>query len=159
MHLGHIKPAIAGDAKTRLQTGLIAGTSILTLDGVLPVEHLAPGDRVVTRDSGMAILKAVRVRKTTARMVRIKAGTLGTTRPEGDVVLPADQGILIRDWRAKAIYGEDQAIVPAEQLIDGEFISEHSPAAQVTLFELQFESPHIVYADGLELSVSESVLA
>ncbi len=159
MHLGSIKPATAGDAATHLQTGLIAGTSILTLDGALPVEHLAPGDRIITRDSGVAILKSVRVRKTIARMVRIKAGTLGTTRPEGDVVLPADQGILIRDWRAKAIYGEERAIVPAAQLIDGEFIAELSSAAQVTLFELEFDTPHIVYADGLELSVSESVLA
>lgn len=159
MHLGSIKSATADDAATHLQTGLIAGTSILTLDGALPVKHLAPGDRVITRDSGVAVLKAVRVRKVTARMVRIKAGTLGTTRPDGDVVLPADQGILVRDWRAKAIYGEDRAIVPAAQLIDGEFIAEHSPAAQVTLFELEFDTPHIVYADGLELSVSESVLA
>ena len=144
MHLGSIKAVTTGDSRTHLDTGLIAGTSILTLEGNLPIEHLAPGDKVITRDSGVAVLKAVRVRKTVARMIRIKAGTLGTTRPEGDVVVPADQGILIRDWRAKAIYGEVQAIVPAAQLIDGEFIAEHSPAAQVTLFELEFAAPHIV---------------
>ncbi len=159
MHFGRTKPALTGDAVAHLQTGLIAGTSILTLDGALPIEHLAPGDKVITRDSGIAVLKSVRVRKDIARMVRIKAGTLGTTRPEEDVIVPADQGILIRDWRAKAVYGEERAIVPAAQLIDGEFIAEHSAAAQVTLFELEFDAPHIVYADGLELSVSESVIA
>lgn len=163
MHLGSIKAVTTGDIETRpdtrLDTGLIAGTSILTLEGALPVEHLAPGDKLITRDCGVAILKSIKVRKASARMIRIKAGTLGTTRPEGDVVLPADQGILIRDWRAKAIYGEEQAIVPAANLIDGEYIAEHSPAAQVTLFELEFDAPHIVYADGLELSVSESIIA
>lgn len=159
MHLGSIKPVATGDADTRLQTGMIAGTTILTLDGALPIEHLAPGDRVVTRDSGIAVLKAIKVRKTKARMIRIKAGTLGANRPDGEMVLPADQNILIRDWRAKAIYGQKRAVVPAAKLIDGEFISEHAPSANVTLFDLEFDTPHIVYADGLELSVSDRVNA
>lgn len=145
--------------RTFLKEGLIAGTSVLTLDGALPVEHLTPGDRIVTRDSGLVILRAVTARKATARMIRIKPHVLGNNRPKGDVVLPADQKVLLRDWRAKAIYGQKTAVVPVERLIDGQYVTEHSEASTVTLFTLELDGPHIIYADGLELSASEHVAA
>lgn len=159
MRLGPITSTSKGDVHTHSQTGMLAGTSILTLDGALPIEHLALGDRIITRDSGVAVLKAIRARKAKTRMIRIKAGTLGNSRPDGDMVLPADQKVLLRDWRAKAIYGQKNAVVPISKLIDGEFIAEHATSATVTLFELEFDAPHVIYADGLELSVSDRVKA
>ncbi len=42
-----------------LRTPAIAvGTIIYTLDGTLPVEYLAPGDRIITR-AGMRVLRAI----------------------------------------------------------------------------------------------------
>ena len=35
--------------------GLIAGTRLWTLDGEMPVQYLSPGDRIITRDTGMAV--------------------------------------------------------------------------------------------------------
>jgi len=40
-------------------TGFLAQSIILTLDGEKPVGDIKPGDRVITRDSGMALVKAV----------------------------------------------------------------------------------------------------
>ena len=131
--------------------GYAAGSIILTLDGALPVEYLSPGDRVITRDRGMAILRGVTRVERTCDMISIMAGTLGHTRPEHDTLLPADQKVLLRDWRAQALFGASQALAPAHKLIDGEFIR---PAGRqtITLFQLAFDTAHILYVDGLELA-------
>ena len=131
--------------------GLIAGSTVLTLEGALPVEHLTPGDRIITRDQGMAILRGLNRVEVTCEMVSIAAGTLGHTRPDHDTLLPADQKLLLRDWRAKALFGTAQALAPARKLIDGEFIR-HAGRQTVTLIQLEFDAPHILYVDGLELA-------
>ncbi|MEB8388032.1 Hint domain-containing protein [Rhodobacteraceae bacterium KMM 6894] len=130
--------------------GLVSGSIVLTLDGELPVEHLLPGDRVVTRDTGVAVLKSVHRHQWRGRAVRILAGSLGDTRPDRDVVLPEIQQMLVRDWRAKALFGLRQAAVPAGALLDGEYISCEGMTT-MTLHELRFETSHVIYADGLEL--------
>ncbi|UYV35862.1 Hint domain-containing protein [Rhodobacteraceae bacterium D3-12] len=131
--------------------GFAAGCSILTLDGAIPVEYLTPGDRVITRDVGMAILRGVEPIEFTCDMVSIKAGTLGHTRPEHDTLLPAMQKILLRDWRAEALFGRKQVLAPAHKLVDGEFIDD-AGCHTVTLFQLTFDAPHILYVDGLEMA-------
>ena len=80
----------------------------------------------------------------------ISAGSLGHTRPERDVTVPAGQSILIRDWRAEAIFGQKQALVPAALLADGEFVQVKENVS-MTLFEIELDQPHVIYADGLEV--------
>ena len=54
----------ADDAQDEFVRDLVdAWTKVMTLDGEMPVEFLTEGDRVTTRDTGMAVLKAVRSRK------------------------------------------------------------------------------------------------
>lgn len=137
------------------------GSKILTLDGELPVEFLSAGDRVITRDAGMALLRDVLVFETECLMVSIKAGSLGHHRPDQDTRLSSTQKILLRDWRATALTGQPQALVAAQSLIDGEFI--RAIGVQNTkLFQLVFDAAHIVYVDGLEMAcedIQEKVLA
>ncbi|MFD0860374.1 Hint domain-containing protein [Roseovarius aquimarinus] len=130
--------------------GVLSGSIILTLDGEIPVEHLMQGDRIITRDCGTATLVGVHRHTVRTRAVRILAGSLGDTRPDCDVVLPEGQQILVRDWRAEALFGLKQAAVPAHALIDGEFITSEGMTT-MTLHELQFDGAHVIYADGLEL--------
>ena len=153
-----MKPALARqDARlpslnvVEHQAGLLGGALIMTLDGEMRVSDLRPGSRVITRDSGMAVLRAVRHRRVTGRAVRIKASSLGHNRPERDATLPAGQPVLVRDWRAKALFGAEQALVPAERLVDGEFVTLHNNAT-MTLYELEFDTPHVLYVDGLEVA-------
>jgi hypothetical protein len=132
--------------------GIVAGSIIFTSDGEIPVEYLSPGDRVVTRDSGMVELRAISSRRITAPAVAIKAGSLGHTRPEHNVILPAAQHVLVRDWRAQSMFGTPHAIVQAGQLIDNEFITDLG-AREMVLFHMTFAKTHVIYADGLEISV------
>ena len=133
-------------------SGLPSDSYILTLDGEKPVSDLCAGDRVITRDCGVARVTSVSSRKCTTRAVRILAGSLGHTRPERDVILPSGQPVLIRDWRASALFGAARAaMVAAHRLIDGEFIT-NAGAQELTLYEIAFDRPHILYVDGLELA-------
>lgn len=131
--------------------GLLADSIILTLAGEMRVGDLSVGDRVITRDCGTATIKRVTQKKLTARAILIKAGSLGHTRPERDVILPPGQGILVRDWRARALFGARQALVAAHRLIDGEFITE-STTAEMRLVDIEFDRRHVLYVDGLELA-------
>ncbi|MHA6323535.1 Hint domain-containing protein [Roseivivax sp. CAU 1753] len=144
------------DSIRHMHNALAAGTSVLTLDGTMPVEYLSPGDRVITRDSGMAVLCDVIIRKGPVDAVSIRAGTFGHTRPDQDALMPATQEVLIRDWRAKALFGSDRALVPVARLVDGEFVRALGPR-EMTLVALVFDAPHIVYADGLEVAAAPPV--
>ncbi|MCA0872395.1 Hint domain-containing protein [Seohaeicola saemankumensis] len=135
------------------ETGFVTGTIVLTMDGEMPVEFLSPGDRVITRDSGMARLQTIARSTRRIRVVSIAAGSLGDTRPDQDLILPAAQQVLIRDWRAKAMFNARQALVRAEALIDGEFIRDLGEQ-DITLHQLRFAGSHIVYAGGLELAAA-----
>ena len=70
--------------------GLVAGTHLLTMDGELPVEHLTAGDRIITRDCGMAVLKRVEVSEVRVAPIVVKPGSFGHTRPsQTATILPA----------------------------------------------------------------------
>lgn len=129
--------------------GIASGTVVATLDGYLPVDFLEPGDRVVTR-AGMRVLRGVRVHRYSGPAVTIRASALGHDRPEHDLTLPAAIPVLIRDWRAGAIFGQDQAMVPAERLVDGEYLTLGNVLG-LRLYELLFDQPEVVYAEGVEL--------
>ncbi|TDL83601.1 hypothetical protein E2L08_02845 [Palleronia sediminis] len=144
-------------AKTgaRTQTGLVAGTRVMTSDGMLPVEFLEAGDRIVTRQ-GLRRLRAVSVVERTAQqVVTIRASVLGHDRPEHPLRVAADQPVVLRDWRARAMFGTDTAVVPARRLVDGDFISE-TPVARLRSFVLVFDTPQIVYAEGAEVAMGAS---
>lgn len=134
---------------------LAPGTTVLTLDGALPVEHLYPGDRLITRHGARALSAVARVRFPRGMpIVELTRNALGG-RPERDLWVPAAQRILIRDWRARALYGQAQACVPAGQLVDGEFVRLSGLAGEVTGFALRFGRPEVIYAEGLELASAD----
>jgi len=136
--------------KTTLQTGICAGTSIMTLDGETPVEHLSVGDRVITRDSGMSVIKKISASKQKMHTVHIMAGSLGHTRPDCDMVVTAGTKLHIRDWRAEALFGTASASISAERLVDGEFLTKAEPT-EMTVYHITFDREHIIYADGIEM--------
>lgn len=144
-----IRAAAEVAAPTNL-SGLCAGSIVLTLDGELPVEHLSIGDRIVSRTSGTAILRDILVTEVMMTPIRIKAGSLGHTRPDRDMLVSPEAQLHIRDWRAEALFGTPSAMVPARRLIDGEFVAEETTRV-VTLFTLVFDRAQVIYADGMEI--------
>jgi hypothetical protein len=150
--------AADGKADMLLMTGMAAGTRIRTLDGVLPVEFLEPGDRIVTR-SGARRLVAVSVRRCrVAQVVRLSASTLGHDRPEADLLLGPGQPVIVRDWRARMLYGSEVAAVPSARLTDGEDVLRET-RRQVLLYTLRFAEDEVIWAEGVEIACAAVTVA
>lgn len=130
--------------------GLSAGTRVLTADGELPVEYLCPGDRVITR-SGLRVLRTVEAQRLSGRMLRVCRGTLGYDRPDRDALIAPGTGVLLRDWRAQALYGTPQAVVPLARLADGRHVRQVAVTDQ-PVFRLAFDAAEVIYADGMEIA-------
>lgn len=150
MHPDIIETTTAQAVVSERTCGLISGTGIYTAEGVIPVEYLTAGDRIITRDNGVVRLRALRRGRVTIRPVVVKAGSLGFEAGEADIAVPPLAKLHIRDWRAKTMKKAATANIAAKDLVDGEFIS-YGPEETVQVCELLFERPQTVYADGLEL--------
>ncbi len=135
----------------RAAQGFLIGTHIRTLDGSLPVEFLGPGDRIVTRNGTARLVSVSASRRRAMPLIRITASSLGYDRPEADLLLAPGQRVVIRDWRARVLYGTEIATVPAARLADGEFVLAES-RADARLFTLRFQTDEVIYAEGLELA-------
>ena len=144
-----------------------AGLDLLLRNGIRPVPcpsadmatvaSMLPGcDAVITRDAGLVRVDAVSRFTRRLAAVRFAAGTLGANRPDQDLILPAGQPVLVRDWRARALFGRSQAMVRAAALIDDEFIT-RLDARDMTLHQLHFARAHVIYAGGLELGCGDDL--
>ena len=145
------RPAHVPEGLADEQTGMAAGTRILTAEGALPVELLGPGDRVVTR-AGMRVLRQIDwVIATRLPIVRIGASALGHDRPGADTDLGMDQRVHLSGWRARTLWGAEACDVPAGRLVDHRHVTRVVlPVAR--LIRLRFDQDEAVLTeDGLAL--------
>lgn len=145
----------AASRRNQRVAGIVAGSIILTADGAIPVEFLCPGDRIVTRNTGMVRVAAIESCACRGGFVRIQQGTLADIRPDRDTTLAADQQLLLRGKLASRLTGQPTALLRAGDLPAGPGILP-LPEITLTLVQLIFHSPQIVYADGLELLCLEA---
>lgn len=132
-------------------SGLFLGTHVYTTDGVLPVEFLMPGDRIITRDAGARELRSVRYRHIHLAPVRVDRGALGCNSPGAPLMLLPTQPVLLRGARAQVLTGRPCATLPAATLIDGHRVRQAPRTDDHILFRLDLGGGHILYADGVEV--------
>lgn len=146
-----VDPANAAAAKGLCPvSGLAATTEVLTRDGYRTADRLKPGMDVITRDRGMRRILAVSEDTARSRIVCFHAHALGEDIPDQDLLLPARQAVLVRDWRAQAMFGRHEARVPAAALIDEEFITD-AGMAEGAWVQIWLDQPSVLYARGLEV--------
>lgn len=152
-------PAPRARADHPAQVCFTPGTLILTPTGPRPVEQLEPGDRVITRDSGVQRLYwTARRRVGGARMlampglrpVRIMAGALGDGLPEADLWLSGDHRVLLRGPVLRDMLGEDEGLAPVRDLVDDRRIRLSGPVRETVYMHLLFERHEIIWAEGVE---------
>ncbi|MEX1234827.1 MAG: Hint domain-containing protein [Roseovarius sp.] len=131
------------------------GTMILTPDGPRAIEALKVGDLVFTRDHGAQPVLLISRESYTARgrnaPVRICKGALGN---DADLMVSQNHRMLICDWRAELLFGEDELLVAAKHLVNGDTIYVHE-GGEVEYFHLLFANHEIIWAAGIP---SESYL-
>lgn len=131
-------------------TGLLGGCNVLTMHGYTPISELKAGDRVITRN-GLRVLRQLSVTTQTFRAISVGKGTLGYSRPTTEMLMAPDQEVMVRDWRAEVLFGEDAVIIPIERMVDGKYIAEERELKTHSVYELRFDGEEVFYADGVEI--------
>ncbi|WP_430463904.1 Hint domain-containing protein [Tabrizicola sp.] len=132
------------------------GSMVLTDLGEVAVEHLQPGDRVLTRDNGYQPIRwAGRRDLTEAELlveprfnpVFIAKGALGNNLPERDMMVSPQHRMLMTGPRAELLFGENEVLVAAKHLVGMPGV-EQRLSKSVSYIHILFDQHEIVRADG-----------
>lgn len=135
------------------------GTLIDTPEGKRPVEALAPGDWVTTRDDGAQQILWTGGRAMTGarlyampelRPVRIRAGAFGIGRPEGDLLVSPQHRMLLRGAQARALFNEDEVLVRACDLVDGRAVRIEQGLPRLRYIHILLSRHQVLWANGME---------
>lgn len=139
-------------------SGIGPGTGVLTANGSLPAEMLSLGDRVITHDAGFRPLAAVVRRQLPAQeVIRVRPSVLAPEAGERDFLISARQVLLLRDWRARAMFGRRAVLVSADKLIDGIYMRRLDGSAPVTLLQLRFDdTQHVLHLGDMHLMATSA---
>lgn len=125
------------------------GTLINTPGGPRAVETLRAGDLVTTQDHGACPVRWVGRRTVVGRgaltPVRFMAGALGNVH---DLIVSPQHRMMLSGWQAELLFGQDEVLVAAKHLINGDTI--HSaPCRSVDYIHLLFDRHEIIFAEGV----------
>ncbi|GGD41455.1 Hint domain-containing protein [Sinisalibacter lacisalsi] len=140
------------------RSGFGTGTGVLTTEGEMPVEFLEPGDRIVTWDRGAIRLARIVVRLVPrAQVLRVRPSVTDPAGAGRDFLISAQTRLLLRDWRAAALFGKHSALVEAGRLADGAHIARLGGADRLRLFQLHFDdAQHLVQIAGGRFQVASA---
>ncbi len=134
------------------------GTLIDTPHGAALVEDLDAGDEILTRDGDVQLVTRVGRRRHGAlellldpalRPVRIMTGALTGGRPGQDLLVSQDHRLLVDDWRAAVLFGEEEILIPARALLNDRNVLVECPTAGVEYFAILTDGDTMVCANGL----------
>mgnify|MGYP000916140246 FL=1 len=135
------------------------GTLIQTDRGPVAVEELQVGDHVVTRDNGLQPIRWIGVKRLSEaylarnphmRAVRIHAGALGDGIPAADLVVSPQHRILVRSTIAQKMFGTNEILVAAKQLLLLDGIEVAEDLATVEYHHFLFDRHEVILSNGAE---------
>ncbi|SMG55612.1 Hint domain-containing protein [Paracoccus sp. J56] len=133
------------------------GTLIETGQGQQRIDDLRPGDLVHTADNGLQPIRwigSVRLDARTLaanpklRPIRIRAGALGKGTPSSDLVVSPQHRVLVRSKIAQKMFGTEEVLVAARQLVQIEGIDIASDITEVGYFHMLFDRHEVVTSNG-----------
>lgn len=149
-------PPVQHASRRSRPTGLIAGTPVLTAEGEVPVEFLLAGDIVITRRGPVELRGTSTVVARNIEVVVIEPGApVSGQMPGQALVVPADQQVLVRDWRATILHGQSEMLTPAASLVDDLLVRREKRAIQ-RLVRLHFDAPQVIRAGGIDVASARS---
>jgi Ca2+-binding RTX toxin-like protein len=140
----------------RIITCFTPGSLATTDRGLVAVEDLRVGDRVLTRDSGFqpivwtgkqVLSEVALLVEPRFRPVRILAGALGHGVPARDMRVSPQHRVLFSGPRADVLFGETEVLVPALHLVGRPGITVEG-RGPVTYIHFMCASHQIVMVDG-----------
>lgn len=150
-HFGMASATAGGGAEIDNIICFTPGTRLLTQFGDRPIETLAVGDMVVTRDHGLRPIRWIGRRDLpgTGRFapVRIAPDMAGGDTCGGLLISPQHR-ILFTGYTAELLFGESEVLVAAKHLVNDNDVR-IVPRPTVTYVHIMFDRHEIIYADGI----------
>lgn len=141
--------------KSENRLGPARGTHIMTACGEVLVERLKAGDRVITRDHGMQVVRYVGSETTTITdenaPILFRKGSIKNAR---DLIVSADHRVVVKGSEAMMLYGAKEVLVPTQKLVNGETIL-RAVGGEVEFFQIVTDQHEVIY---YEAAASESFL-
>lgn len=135
------------------------GTRIATGDGAELIENLRAGDLVTTKDSGELPIVWIGHSSVSSRQldnaanlrpIRIAGGALGKGVPEDDLIVSPQHRILLRSPLVQDLFGKDEVLAAAKQLVAVEGIDVVEDRTQVDYFHILLDRHAILTSNGTE---------
>ncbi len=132
------------------------GTLVATYRGEVPVEHLAAGDRVITRDNGIQTIRWVGKSQMFLQHFQaephllpifIRQGALGKGLPERDMMVSPNHRILVTNERTSLRFAEREVLVAAKHLVSQGVHTVQSSGT--TYIHFLCDRHEVVLADGV----------
>jgi Hint domain len=138
-------PQDSGGVFTLEVACFLSGTRILTINGEVPVDHLQPGDMLVTRFGPIRPVKWVgkgkvlstRGKRTAATPVIVRKSALADNVPNQDLRLTKAHSLYI-----------DGALIPVEFLVNHRTILWDDRAQEVEIYHVELDSHDALLANG-----------
>ena len=132
------------------------GALIATPRGEVPVESLRPGDKVITRDTGVQEIRWVGSRTLSRaqlaempslKPVLVKAGALGFGLPERDMLVSPQHRVMVAGSMVRANLDEAEVFVKARDLVNHGTIR-MVETLRTTYIHLLFDRHELVMSNG-----------
>ncbi len=124
-------------------------TLILTEFGELPVQDLKPGTLVQTKDRGLQPLiwvgKSTLPAKTDTFPIKLAAGFLENDRA---LIVSPQHRILVSGVLAELLFGADEVLVKAKDLVNDQTVTRCRSEAQVVYYHLLLEKHELLLSNG-----------
>ncbi|WP_166416491.1 Hint domain-containing protein [Cochlodiniinecator piscidefendens] len=138
-------------------TCFVRGTLIETDKGLVPVEKLHSGNKVLTMDGSYSSIQMVLNRSLNSQTlvknpklnpVRIVAGALGNGLPKRDLLVSRQHRMLVVSKVATRMFNQSEVLLAAIRLTDLPGIFVETGAENVEYFHLLFDNHKVIYAEG-----------
>lgn len=130
-------------------------TPVETPRGVVTAGALKPGDRVMTRDNGaVPVLGVTRLpvpSRGSLAPIRLRAPYWGET---GDILVSPDQAVGVAGPEAEYLFGDEEVLVLARHLADGQMAVADSRRAVAMGVVLDLGTAELIMADGCVLATA-----
>lgn len=154
----NISGSEGADDTAALIPSFARGTLIDTPHGPQPIERLEAGDEVLTRDGGIQLIDRTNLMRISGlelflkphlRPVCIQAGALVWGLPGKDLMVTQRHRLLLNDWRAGYLFGEDEILVPSKSLLNGRNVTIECPETGIDYFQIGLDQQELISANGL----------
>lgn len=138
----------------------VKGTRLAGIKGEVAVEDIAVGDHLITRDNGLKEVLWIGQRHLSGaqlfamphlRPIRLPQGIFGAGRPEPDLLVSPDHRVLIKSPEARALWGENEVMVRAQDLLADMGARVDHRSGSVTYFHIMLEGHQVLIANGMSV--------